>query len=76
MEKEQTRPKTKEICGEQYFYIWSAAEYLNISVRSLSRLMNKKFIRYLNYLGGKFILPAWCDEWMMRRVVQPRKTER
>ena len=74
MTVKQDRPKTKEIRGEKYFYLWKAAEELGISERSLSREINKKNIRYLDYLGGKYILPAWCDEYLSQHIVQPRKT--
>lgn len=67
------KPEMKEIFGKKYYYLWKAAVVLGISDRSLSREINKKNIRYLNYLGGKYILPEWCDEYIMHRIVQPRK---
>lgn len=73
-QEKQEKPRFKEIGGEKYFYLWSAAEYLGMSDRSLSREMNRKNICYLDHLGGKYILPAWCDEWLLRRTVQARKT--
>lgn len=72
MNEKKEKPRTKEIGGEKYFYLWSAADYLGMSERSLSREINRKHIRWLDHLGGKFILPAWCDEWVLNRIQAPR----
>ena len=76
MNEKQERPATKKICGENYYYLWKAAEMLGMSERSLSREINRKNIRWLDHLGGKFIHPDWCQEWILAHIVQPRKSTR
>lgn len=64
------------INNENYYTLHKTAVTLGISERSLRREVARKNIRYLRHPQGLLFHPSWCDEWVSRYTVQPRKTMR
>ena len=64
------------INGENYYTLYRAAKEISISERSLRRECARKNIRFAHHLSGLIFHPSWCDEWLRKRIVEPRKSVR
>lgn len=62
--------------GESYYTLYKAAKEMFMSERSLRRECSRKNIRYARLLNTIIIHPTWCDEYLRKRTVEPRKAVR
>ena len=77
MTEENTKKAKVEIIsinGENYYTLHKAADVLSISERSLSRECSRRNIRYAHHLKGLVFHPSWCDEWLQKRITEPKKS--
>lgn len=77
----EERPKTKgkgvssvTINDVLYYDINETAKRLSMSTNTLRREVGRRNIRHLRMFSKIYFRPEWCDEWLERHIVQPRKT--
>ena len=73
-ETKKTKLEFIPINGENFYTHYKAAMELNISERSLSRECARRNIRFMHHPKGIVFHPSWCDEWLQKRITEPKKS--